>query len=46
MFAPEALPDSEARSIAKSCFRYWTLQAVVGLSQTRVSRILHDDGPP
>ena len=26
MFAPEDLPDSECRSIAKSCFRYWTLQ--------------------
>ena len=26
MFAPEGLPDSECRSIAKSCFRYWTLQ--------------------
>ena len=22
MFAPEALPDSECRSIAKSCYRY------------------------
>ena len=26
MFSPEGLPDSECRSIAKSCFRYWTLQ--------------------
>ena len=26
IFAPEGLPDSECRSIAKSCFRYWTLQ--------------------
>ena len=26
MFAPDVLPDSECRSIAKSCFRYWTLQ--------------------
>ena len=25
MFAPYVLPDSECRSIAKSCFRYWTL---------------------
>ena len=24
MFAPESLPDSECRSIAKSCYRYWT----------------------
>ena len=24
MFAPNVLPDSECRSIAKSCFRYWT----------------------
>ena len=24
-FAPDELPDSECRSIAKSCFRYWTL---------------------
>ena len=23
-FAPDVLPDSECRSIAKSCFRYWT----------------------
>ena len=26
MFAPNILPDSECRSIAKSCFRYWTIQ--------------------
>ena len=26
MFAPDVLPDSECRSIAKSCFRYWTKQ--------------------
>ena len=25
IFAPDGLPDSECRSIAKSCFRYWTL---------------------
>ena len=25
MFALDVLPDSECRSIAKSCFRYWTL---------------------
>ena len=25
MFAPHVMPDSECRSIAKSCFRYWTL---------------------
>ena len=24
MFAPHVMPDSECRSIAKSCFRYWT----------------------
>ena len=24
MFAPDVLPDSECRSIAKSCYRYWT----------------------
>ena len=24
MFAPYVLPDSECRSVAKSCFRYWT----------------------
>ena len=24
MFAPDVLPDTECRSIAKSCFRYWT----------------------
>ena len=34
MFAPEGLlPDSECRSIAKSCFRYWTKQ----YSQGRLS---------
>ena len=42
MFAPEALPDSEARSIAKSCFRYWTLQYDPGrfsdLQQTRMGK--------
>ena len=26
MFAPDVLPDSECRSITKSCFRYWTRQ--------------------
>ena len=26
MFGDSLLPDSECRSIAKSCFRYWTLQ--------------------
>ena len=26
MFGDSFLPDSECRSIAKSCFRYWTLQ--------------------
>ena len=26
MFAPDDLPDSECRSIAKSCYRYWVLQ--------------------
>ena len=25
MFAPDVLPDPECRSIAKSCYRYWTL---------------------
>ena len=30
MFAPDALPDSECRSIAKSCFRYWTIQYAPG----------------
>ena len=25
-FAPDVLPDSECRSIAKSCVRYWTIQ--------------------
>ena len=28
MFAPHVMPDSECRSIAKSCFRYWTLNHV------------------
>ena len=30
MFAPDVLPDSECRSIAKSCYRYWTLHYTPG----------------
>ena len=30
MFAPDVLPDSECRSIAKSCYRYWTRQYFQG----------------
>ena len=30
MFAPDVLPESECRSIAKSCFRYWTIQYAAG----------------
>ena len=30
MFGDSFLPDSEGRSIAKSCFRYWTLQYSTG----------------
>ena len=30
MFAPYVLPESECRSIAKSCFRYWTIQYAPG----------------
>ena len=30
MFTPDVLPDSECRSIAKSCFRYWTIQYAPG----------------
>ena len=30
MFAPYLLPDSECRSIAKSCYRYWTIKYTPG----------------
>ena len=30
MFAPDGLPDSECRSIAKSCYRYWTIEYAPG----------------
>ena len=30
MFAPDVLPDSECQSIAKSCYRYWTIQYAPG----------------
>ena len=47
MFAPEALPDSECRSIAKSCHRYWTLQYSAGhfsdLQRARMGQRWHGD---
>ena len=48
MFAPEGLlPETECRSIAKSCFRYWTLQYDPGrfsaLQRARNGLRWHDD---
>ena len=47
MFAPEALPDSECRSIAKSCYRYWTIQYTPGrfrdIQRARNGKRWHDD---
>ena len=47
MFAPEGLPDSECRSIAKSCHRYWTLQYSAGrfsdLQRARNGQRWHGD---
>ena len=45
MFAPDVLPDSECRSIAKSCFRYWTKQYSQGrfsdLQRARMGKRWH-----
>ena len=47
IFAPEGLPDSECRSIAKSCFRYWTLQYAPGqfsdIQRARNGKRWHND---
>ena len=48
MFAPEGLlPDSECRSIAKSCFRYWTIQYDPGrfseIQRARMGQRWHGD---
>ena len=47
IFAPEGLPDSECRSIAKSCFRYWTLQYDPGqfsnIQRARNEKRWHDE---
>ena len=47
MFAPNVLPDSECRSIAKSCFRYWTIQYAPGrfsdIQRARNGKRWHDD---
>ena len=47
MFAPYVLPDSECRSIAKSCFRYWTRQYSQGrfrdIQTMRNGKRWHDD---
>ena len=47
MFAPDGLPDSECRSIAKSCFRYWTLNYDPGrfsdIQTMRNGKRWHDD---
>ena len=47
MFSPEGLPDSECRSIAKSCFHYWTLQYNPGrfrdIQRQRMGKRWHGD---
>ena len=47
MFAPDVLPDSECRSIAKSCFRYWNLQYDPGrfsdLQRARMGKRWHGE---
>ncbi len=47
MFTPDVLPDSECRSIAKSCFRYWTLNYDPGrfsdIQTMRNGKRWHDD---
>ena len=47
MFAPDGLPDSECRSIAKSCFRYWTLnydpERFSDIQTARNGKRWHDD---
>ena len=47
MFAPDGLPDSECRSIAKSCYRYWTLHYSPGrfrdIQRARNGKRWHND---
>ena len=47
MFAPDGLPDAECRSIAKSCYRYWTIQYTPGrfrdIQRARNGKRWHDD---
>ena len=47
MFDDATLPDSECRSIAKSCFRYWTIQYAPGrfrdIQRARNGKRWHDD---
>ena len=47
MFGDSFLPDSECRSIAKSCFRYWTIQYAPGrfsdIQRARNGKRWHDD---
>ena len=47
MFGDSFLPDSECRSIAKSCFRYWTLQYDPGrfsdLQRARMGKRWHGE---
>ena len=46
-FAPDVLPDSECRSIAKSSYRYWTIQYAPGrfsdIQTARNGKRWHDD---
>ena len=46
-FDDAALPDSECRSIAKSCYRYWTIQYTPGrfrdIQRARNGKRWHDD---
>ena len=47
IFGDSFLPDSECRSIAKSCFRYWTLQYDPGrfsdLQRARMGKRWHGE---
>ena len=47
MFAPDILPDSECRSIAKSCYRYWTIQYAPGrfrdIQRARMGKRWHNN---
>ena len=47
MFAPDVLPDSECRAIAKSCYRYWTIQYAPGrfrdIQRARMGKRWHED---